>query len=116
MKDNYPYQQAQQGIGGVTTGYLNIGQVMQSQAGQTASRLTLSVGRLQAQVANYSGFTDRLARIADRLSGAVPEAVNNQNKASGTGNSVAGMFDAAQDDFDAVSQRLNAIIERLEAL
>jgi hypothetical protein len=99
MKGNYPYQQAQQGIVSATTGYLNIGQAAQS---QTASRLTVLAGRLQGQVANYAGFVDRLCRVADRLSGVVPEAVGDQNKINSP--------------FDAISQRLNAVIERLEAL
>lgn len=86
------------------------------QAGVTReSRFSVIAGRLQGQVANYAGFVDRLGRVADRLSGAVPEAVNNA-QAKQSGNSVAAMLDGAQDDFDAVTARLNGVLERLEAL
>jgi hypothetical protein len=113
MKDNYPLQTPSPSYANV--GYQNAQQGLAAAGQQSASRFCVAAGRLQGQVATYAGFVDRLSRVADRLSGAVPEAVSNaQTKQSG--NSVAAMLDGAQDDFDAVTVRLNGILERLEAL
>lgn len=113
MKDNYSYHQIQQGTS--IGGYINIGQGAQNTVAPP-SRLTVAAGRLQGQLANYAGAVDRLNRVADRLSGAVPESVAGGKNLAGGGNSVAAMFDTAADDFDSLSQRLTSILERLESL
>jgi hypothetical protein len=79
------------------------------------TRFSSCGSRLQAQVSRFAELTDRANKIANRLGGAVPEAVGDP-KTKSDSSCTAAIIEAAQNDLESIESRLNSIIERLETL
>ena len=107
-------------IAGAATQYM--GQVQSATVGyqdskpSQPSRLECAADHLGKMQAGFADINLRIGRLADRLTGSVPEAVEKTGQINGGPSCTAHRFELMIEDFGATLRRMDSLVTRLEGL
>ena len=79
------------------------------------TRFSSCAAQLEARVQQVGSLMERMARVADRLGGSVPEETAS-NKIRGNGGNIAAQIEASLEDLELLVRKAERTTERLEAL